>query len=116
MNEVKFISYKATPADKHLGIATISVFGGKIYLRYKISNGKNGGTFPNVASYKVDEAYLPAFVIESSMMKEEIESCIKNNLNKFLTQSAQSVQESGNVFRSATPPVMNSYPEGDCPF
>lgn len=52
---------------------------------------KNGHCFPNSASYKITEGgvdnYIPAFLIESSILKDEIETCIKVNMAKILTQA-----------------------------
>lgn len=106
--DIKFVEYKLTPGEKHLGIVTI-LFESKIFLRYRISEGKDGkGMFPSPASYKVTEggvdSYLPAFVIDSRMMHEEVMTVIK-----------QGIHDSGrrtNVKKDGT--LLDEF--GDCPF
>lgn len=87
MNNVKFIDYKPTPGEKHLGIATVLI-NDIVYLRYKIVTGKNGGFFPNAASYRFSEfgveTYLPAFVIESNFLKEQVEQAIRTGVNRIM--------------------------------
>jgi hypothetical protein len=110
MNEVKFCEYKVTPGEKHLGIATILV-NNIIYIRYKMMAGKNGGTYPNSPSYKVSEngvdTYIPAIVIESNMLNEQIKECIKSNMSRYTQSSSPE-----NPYRSD--PALASL--GDCPF
>lgn len=81
MSNFEFISYELTPKEKYLGIATIKAYG-KIMLRYKIVNTKDGtGTFPAIASYKKDdESYVNAFLIDSRCEEEEVQSLIKRNI------------------------------------
>ena len=84
--DIKFIEYKLTPGEKHLGIVTI-LFDNKIFLRYRISEGKDGkGMFPSPASYKIAEggvdSYLPAFVIDSRMLHEQIMTIIKQGIHE----------------------------------
>ena len=97
MNTVEFKEYRPTPGEKHLGIATILI-NNLIYLRYKITTGKNGGYFPNPPSYKVTEygaeSYISAFVIESNMLKEQVDACLKTNVNRILANG----QHSDSVF------------------
>ena len=96
MNEVKFIDYKPTPSEKYHGIMTVLV-NGMIYLRYKIISGKNGGYYPNGSSYKVSEngadTYISSFLIESNMLKEQVESCLKVNINRVMGLSASAFQQ-----------------------
>jgi hypothetical protein len=84
--DIKFIEYKLTPGEKHLGIVTI-LFDNKIFLRYRISEGKDGkGMFPSPASYRITEggvdSYLPAFVIDSRMLHEQIMTIIKQGIHE----------------------------------
>ena len=100
MNQIKFLDYKATPGEKHLGIATILI-NNVIYFRFKISVGKNGGYFGNPASYKHTdqygvESYIPAFGCESNMLNEEVQLCLKTNVNRILSSG----QQSASVFSS----------------
>ena len=86
MYDMEFIKYEATPTEKHLGIATIKLYG-KIVLRYKIVPTKDGtGYFPASASYKVtkdgEEFYLPAFVIDSRSEEEEISRFVRQEVKK----------------------------------
>ncbi len=118
MNDVKFIEYKATPGEKHLGIVTILV-NNLIYIRYKMTAGKNGGSFPNPPSYKVSDhgvdSYIPAIVVESNMLNEQIKECIKSNMARMQSSAPTSTPEYSNPYKaSATDPVLASM--GDCPF
>jgi hypothetical protein len=89
MNDVKFTDYKATPGEKHLGIATVLI-NNIIFLRYKIMTGKQGGHYPNIASYKITEygtdSYMPAWIIESNMLKEKVHETILSNVHRILSQ------------------------------
>ncbi len=109
MNEVKFIEYKITPGEKHLGIVTILI-NNIIYLRYKMMAGKSGGTYPNAPSYKVSEngtdSYIPAIVVESNMLNEQIKECIKRNIS-------QAAPTYSNPYSSSDPALASL---GDCPF
>jgi hypothetical protein len=117
MNSVKFYEYKATPNEKHLGIITILV-NDIIFLRYKVMAGKTGGHFPNPPSYKITEngvdTYIPAFIIESNMLKEEVDACIKSNVKRILEAPvATSTQtQYPHTFNAAPRPVVDE----DIPF
>lgn len=95
MNTVEFVKYKPTPGEKYLGIITIMI-NNLIFLRYKIAVGKQGGFFPNPANYKISEggqdSYISAFGIESNMLNEEVQSCIKSNINRILGTAATQYQ------------------------
>ena len=119
MNEIKFIEFKPTPNEKHIGIATV-LYDSKIYLRYKISPGKSGGYYPNCASYKVtddegNEGYIPAFLIESNMLKEQIESCVKSNIKKFLNPGSASIADSRS-YQTTNVGIEPEYKDQDIPF
>lgn len=78
--EIKFIEFKKVVGEKYLGIATICL-DGKIYLRYKVNQGKEGkGYFFKEASYKVGEEYLPSFVVDSNYTCQKIESVLRENM------------------------------------
>ena len=112
MNHVKFIEYKQTPGEKHLGIATVLI-NDIIFIRYKINPGKNGGYFPNPPSYKTieygTEIFIPAFVIESNMLKEQVDSCIKSNVNRIM----QGGQQSASAFAQPTQQAQVHYPQAN---
>ena len=92
MKDVKFCDFKPTPNEKHVGIATVLI-DNIIFLRYKITSGKNGGYFPNAPSYKIVEygqdSYIPGFLIESNMLKEQVESIIRSNVNRIMSSGQQ---------------------------
>ncbi len=82
--EITFVDYQATPQEKYLGIATVN-FNNVLYLRYKIVQGKDGaGYFPAISSYKVDDHYVPTFVIDSNMTKQKIERIIRTGVDAAL--------------------------------
>jgi hypothetical protein len=106
MNICEFISYVKTPAEKHLGIVTVKLYG-KIILRFKIVQTKDGkSTFPNAASYKITddsgERYIPAFMLDSRSEQEEVEHVIragvkKSLLNESSYKASAPVQMSGSL-------------------
>lgn len=106
MNICEFISYVKTPLEKHLGIATVKLYG-KIILRFKIVQTKDGkSTFPNAASYKITddsgERYIPAFMLDSRSEQEEVENIIRVGVKKSLLehpqhQSHAPIQMSGSI-------------------
>ena len=79
----KFVKYeKNNDIDaKFLGIATISIFDGKLVLRYKVQSGKNGGIFAAAMSSKQNDEWHPAFTIDSNIANQEIISLIKQGMN-----------------------------------
>lgn len=80
MSNFEFVSYVPTPTEKHLGIATVKAYG-KFILRYKVIPTKDGQNFfPAPASYKIGEAYVHAFQLDSNSDKEELENLIKNSV------------------------------------
>ena len=84
----EFLNFVATPNEKHLGIATMRLWG-KIILRYKIVPKKEKGQFPSAASYKVvdeqGDRYIAAFSLDSNMDKDECESIMMANVNRILS-------------------------------
>lgn len=92
MSNFEFIKYEPTPSEKHMGVATVKLYG-KIILRYKIVPNKDGsGYFPCAASYKMPSApggqdiYVSAFMLDSNSEKEELENLIRANVKQFLAQ------------------------------
>lgn len=107
--DIKFVEYKLTPGEKHLGIVTID-FDGIIMLRYRISPGKEGnGIFPSPASYKVVEngqdRYVPSFEIDSSTLHKRIVRIIMDGIEAH-SQPKSQIQESASI--------LDQY--ADCPF
>ena len=96
MNQIEFIKYEATPGEKHMGIATIKMYG-KIVLRYKLMPNKDGSNyFLGCASYKItsggEDSYLSAFVIDSRAEEEEINQVVRSHLKKFMGPQAPKVE------------------------
>lgn len=85
--KIQFIDFKEAHNEKHVGIATISL-DGKIYLRFKVLPRKEGpGYYCVTNSFKIsDDEYLPAFVIDSNYMKEQIDLEIKKNVEDFFAK------------------------------
>lgn len=100
-----FMDYLPTPLEKHLGIVKIKAWG-KIVLRYKIVQKKDGhGFFPVAASYKLpgdqgEETYVSAFVLDSNSDKEEVETLIRSKLKVILSKPEQKVSQN---FSSPSP-------------
>lgn len=88
MNPIEFISFTETPNEKHLGIATIKLYG-KIFIKYKIVPNKDGsGFFPSAPSYKItkdgNDIYTPAFLVDSRGEEEEIKELIHSAVKSAL--------------------------------
>lgn len=120
MQPYEFLKFLPTPNEKHIGIATVRLYG-KLILRYKIVPNKDGsGFYPVPASYKVPDPaggsadhYIRAFMIDSEMEKEELESLIKSHVQAILMppQSvAQPAYNSGYVAPQA-PQQMQAQPQ-----
>lgn len=105
--EITFIDYKKTPSEKYLGIATVN-FNNLVYLRYKIVQGKDGnGYFVAPASYKIDDYYVPCFVVDSNMTKERINTVIRKGVDDFNNGTSQSVYSNPSAFSSQNTDDMN---------
>ena len=82
---IQFLKYEPTPNEKHLGIATVKLYG-KIILRYKIVPTKDGaGYFPAPASYKMPsddgtDKYIGAFMLDSVSENEELINLIREHV------------------------------------
>lgn len=85
--DIKFIDFTRVENEKHLGIATVCL-DDKIYLRYKINPGKEGkGFFLKEATYKVDDGYLPSFIVDSNFTCQKIESIVRENLKRYFLEN-----------------------------
>jgi len=110
--DIKFVDYKATPTEKHFGIATVDL-GGVVLLRYKIAPGKDGtGFFPMAPSYKVSEngsdVYLPAFLVDSRSLHEKIMNCVRDG---YKSATAKKVyQESASIHDKSIEDVFGEVP------
>jgi hypothetical protein len=113
MSDFRFLKYEPTPSEKHMGIATVMAYG-KIILRYKIVQNKDGtGFFPASASYKMSDPsgadfYVSAFVVDSNGEKEELENMIKANVRAQMTPRAFPENSFAN-------PTMPMPPQGQAP-
>jgi len=94
MSLIEFIKYEPTPTEKHLGVASVKLYG-KIILRYKIVPNKDGSSyFATPASYKMStppgtpDKYCEAFMLDSNFEKEEIMSLIHENVRKHMAPQA----------------------------
>lgn len=93
MNNIEFVSFERTPAEKHLGIATIRMTypDGFFLIRYKIVLMKDGvNIFPGMASYKISDmgmdTYVEAFTVDSRVKEKEISDLIRRNVKQFLNK------------------------------
>ncbi len=106
----EFIKYEPTPSEKHMGIATVKLYG-KIIARYKIVPTKDGTSFfPAAASYKVGDRYESCLILDSNSEKEELDSMIKAHV--------RSIQGGGQIVQP--PPQQQQYQQmsftSECPF
>lgn len=97
MSQFEFMEYTPTPNEKHLGIVKVKCWG-KIVLRYKIVQKKDGnGFFPVAASYKMsssdgEDNYVNAFALDSNSDKEDLENLIKSSIKRYLSPQATQAQ------------------------
>lgn len=106
----EFIKYEPTPQEKHLGIATVKLYG-KLIARYKIIPTKDGASFfPASGSLKIGERYESCLTLDSNSDKEELDSLIKTYV--------RSIQGGGQAVQP--PPRQPQYEQmsftSECPF
>jgi hypothetical protein len=106
----EFIKYEPTPQEKHLGIATVKLYG-KLIARYKIIPTKDGTSFfPASGSFKVGDKFESCLTLDSNSEKEELDSMIKAHV--------RSIQGGGQV--SPSQPKPQQYEQTsfiqECPF
>lgn len=114
----QFIKYEvnATPESKRgqydpLGVATIGIFNNQVLIRYTIKSGKEGkGFYISEFSQKLNGNWFKSHTIDSNVMKEEIESLIRRNLNQ-----NSYTEETFTPAKAPTPPSQMSFTE-ECPF
>ena len=119
MNNIEFISYEPTPEEQYMmGIATVSLYG-KIILKFKIVEKKDGTTFfVAPANYRVADGggsykYIDAIMLDSRMEHEELMGLIRQGVNQAMNPQQQQPQSVHNQ----APPQQNFAPDlGECPF
>lgn len=99
--DFEIIDYLPTPSEKYLGIVRVKAFGGKITLRFKIVQKKDGsGYFPASATIKGPDqdnqvTYLPAFMFDSASDREDLDHAIRQAVKRFVDPaSVHNVAES----------------------
>ena len=109
MNKFEFIKYEPTPNEKHMGIATVNLYG-KILAKFKIVPTKDGSNFfPASPSVKVGDSYCSALVLDSNIDKEEMDMLIKTRVKHYLNpQSTPAYQP--------PPPEQLSFLDEEPPF
>lgn len=102
MNPFEFLSYEATPGEKQLGIATIRAWG-KIILKYKIVEKKEGGFFESASSIKNGtdgegkDNYEKVFMIDSMYETQQIKKLIEHHVRPYAKQPSLFDQQSTNI-------------------
>ncbi len=85
MNKFEFIKYEETPTEKHMGIATVNLYG-KVIGKYKIVRTKDGTNFFCASpSIKMLDKYDNVITIDSSVDKQELDNLIKENVRKCMS-------------------------------
>ncbi len=105
----EFKKYEPTPGEKHLGIATVKLYG-KILARFKIIPTKDGSSFfPASGSLKIGDKYENCLTLDSTSEKEELDALIRAHVRS--AQGGQIVQH---------PPQQPKYEQmsftSECPF
>ena len=91
---IKFVDFKSTPDEKHVGIVTIN-YDDKMLLRYKVmKRNDNGNLFFKPAAYKIGEEYLDAFMFDSRILENEIDSCIRDGIRGYSVHHAKTTAQS----------------------
>ncbi len=79
-NKFEFLKYELTPGEKHLGIATVKLYG-KMLAKYKIVPTKDGSAFfPAAPSIKIGDKYESCIMLDSNSDKQELDTLIKANV------------------------------------
>ncbi len=103
----EFKKYEPTPGEKHLGIATVKLYG-KIIARFKIIPTKDGTSFfPASGSLKVGDKYENCLTLDSTSEKEELDALIKAHV--------QSAQGGGQIVQPPPQYQQMSF-TSECPF
>lgn len=107
MANFEFINYTATPGEKHLGIATIKMYG-KLIARFKIIANKDGrGIFPAPACYKMTdetgERWIDCLMVDSRSEHEEMETVIRHGVKKALQVVVQPIKMESSVLHDECP-------------
>lgn len=93
MEPYKFMSYIATPSEKHLGIATVC-FHDKIILRFKVIPNKEGqGFFFGTSAFKIskegeEDRYIESFIIDSRFENENLQEFLRSNVKREMQNSS----------------------------
>ena len=115
MNNLEFLSFIKTPAEKHLGIAAIRV-DKRFIFRFKIQqNPKGEGYFTNAPSIKIDDAYFAAFQFDSSYEADEVRKFVLSNVKQALHASPPS----NSIFSpspASAPPIQETFNFEQTPF
>jgi hypothetical protein len=108
MNKFEFIKYEPTPSEKHMGIATVNLYG-KILAKFKVVPTKDGSNFfPAAPSIKIGDSYSSCIILDSNIDKEELDMLIKIRVRQLLNpQSAPAYQ---------SPPQQQMSFLDECPF
>ena len=123
MNEFEFLNYFPTPEEKYfMGIATVR-FMGKIMLKYKVIEKKDGtGFFVAAPNYRLningEYKYVDAIMIDSQMQRDELLDYIRKEVN--MAMNPQAPQQQAYVpppQQVQQPQQQNFAPDlNDCPF
>lgn len=88
MNKFEFLKYEETPNEKHLGIATVNLYG-KVLGKFKVVRTKDGANFfcasPSVRSPSKADQYENVITIDSSTDKQELDNLIKDNVRRCMS-------------------------------
>lgn len=119
----EFLRYDPTPDEQYFsGIVTIRLYG-RLIVRYKVVDKKDGsGYFIAPPNYRVtdplsgDAKYLDAIMIDSKMENDDLQSMMRQCINKARNQNAQQQYQQPQA-QQAQPSQQNFNPDLDsCPF
>ena len=101
---MEFVHYKATPGERHLGIATIEV--GSLILRYKIMKGDKG-LFAVPPALKLGEDHTGRPVFEGAFSFKDVQEGVA--IRRFVLENAR-------LYMEETPTISPSATHDDLPF
>lgn len=133
----QFIKYISVQNEKHIGFATIKcnykfltkdiseiktikelqecIMDVVEYKIFRISPGKNGGFFPNIASYKINDKYEDCCMLDSNFVLNDMKAVIMEGVHDEMNKNGtQKMPQEQSIF-----PVQSTYEpkqNDDCPF
>lgn len=100
MSDFEFLHYLPTPQEQYFrGVATIRAYG-KVIIKYKVINRKDGnGFFIAAPNYKLPVGengapkYVDAIMFDSKLENDELQELLRNEVSKAINAQGQRQQQ-----------------------